>query len=87
MDRIPIHDVAASTASLARSWLYSIDRSKLETSVPTETLILWLETILQRSQPLQDLNAQAERAVMGRYAELNEAEIARKEDDDRARAG
>lgn len=85
MDRIPIHDVAASTASSARSWLQSIDRSKLETSVPTATLILWLETIIQRAPPVQELNTQAERTVMGFYTEASEAIRARDEDQDRVR--
>ena len=85
--RRPIHDVAASTASLACAWLMSIDRKSLETSVPTQTLILWLETIVQQATPqvAVDLEAQARRAVLDAEAPIADAIRARDEDQDRAR--
>ena len=85
--RHPIHDVAASTAALARSWLISIDRKSLETSVPTQTLILGLETIVQQSTPQStvDLAQSARRAVLDAAVEVTDAIRARDEDEDRRR--
>ena len=85
MDRVPIHNVASSTANLARSWLQSIDRSKLNTEVPTATLILWLETIIEQAMPKGDLDADARRTVMGHFTEISEAVRTRDEDQDRAK--
>jgi hypothetical protein len=63
----PIHDVAASTAASARSWLQSLDRSKLETAVPTATLEMWLNAVVAASTPQHviDMQQQAKRTLMG----------------------
>lgn len=71
----PIHDVAASTASSARSWLQSIDRSKVEVVVPTATLIMWLETLIGQTQApaADDLKQAATLSVMGRFTAISTA--------------
>jgi hypothetical protein len=71
----PIHDVAASTAASARSWLQSLDRTRVETSVPTATLEMWLNAVIAAGQPrgFADVAQQAKRSVMGRLVEVTTA--------------
>jgi HD-like signal output (HDOD) protein len=63
----PIHDIAASTAASARSWLQSIDRTRSETLVPTATLEMWLNAVIMAAIPphAADLQQQAKRTLMG----------------------
>lgn len=75
----PLHDIAASTVTLARSWLSTLDRKALTTPVPTETLVLWLETIIGQA-PASELEGSARTAVMGRVAAIHDAVTARDED-------
>ena len=86
MDRVPIHNTAASVAASARSWLGSIDRSKLNTEVPTATLLMWLEAIIVAQGPPQELSALARNTVMGHFARVDDETRARDEDDARKRA-
>ena len=68
---MPVHNVLASTVNLAKSWLMTLDRSRIETPVPTETLRLWLETLIDLGTPSTDhgIGDAAARTVMGRTAE------------------
>jgi hypothetical protein len=76
---MPIHDTVASTVNLAKSWLFTLDRSKIETAVPTETLRLWLETLIDLGTPSTDhaIADAAARTVMGMTVRVSEAEKAR----------
>lgn len=71
----PIHDTAASTAASARSWLQSLDRSKVETNVPTATLIMWLEALIVAAEPrgAAELQAQGRRTILGLQVEVASA--------------
>jgi hypothetical protein len=65
-----IHDKTASTLSLARNILGGIDRSHLETSIQTASLVLLLETLIDLGTPsinVKMADAQ-ERTVMGAMA-------------------
>lgn len=57
-----------SLASLARQWLMSLDRTKLETSIPTITLELMLNGIVDLAEPPHqvEMNRRAQAAHMAR---------------------
>jgi hypothetical protein len=76
---MPVHNATASVVALAKSWLMTLDRTRLDTPVPTETLRLWLETIIDLGTPSADhtLGDSAMRTVMGRQTAISEAEKAR----------
>lgn len=76
---MPIHNVTASTANLAKSWLLTLDRSPIDTKVPTATLVLWLETLIDLAEPSnhREVGDTAKRTVMGRVVAVSEAEKAR----------
>lgn len=76
---MPIHDRTASTVNLAKSWLFTLDRSKIDTAVPTETLRLWLETLIDLGTPssAHEVGDSAARTVMGMTVRATEAEKAR----------
>ena len=46
-----VHDRVASIVSLARTVLMGIDPAKAETSVPTPTLVLLVQTLIDVGQP------------------------------------
>ena len=84
MDRVPVHNVAASVSASARSWLQSLDRSKVNTEVPTATLQMWLTALVELaggSSP--DLASSARNTVMGHFARVDDELRARQEDDGR----
>ena len=62
-----IHDQTASVLALARNVLSGVDRSKIETSVQTATLILLIETLIDIGTPSAHtkMAAQAGRTVLG----------------------
>lgn len=72
---MPIHNAAWSTASLARNLLDGLDRNKPDTTLPTATLELLLNTVLDLTVGGQkrDLNDAAMKAVDGRIAQFGEA--------------
>lgn len=74
-----IHDQTASVVNLCKSWKMTLDRSALNTTVPTATLELWLDTIITLGTPqvVQDTGDAAARSVMGRVTAISEAERAR----------
>lgn len=65
-------DRTASAVNLARSMLSTLDRSRLETPVQTETLRMLLETIVDLGTPAQTrkVGDAATREVMGRVAKV-----------------
>ena len=71
-----IHNEIASNVSLAKSILFGLDRSKLETSVPTATLVLLLNALIELGTPSADqkVNDGAIRAIMGHVVAVSEAE-------------
>jgi hypothetical protein len=84
MDRVPVHNVAASITASARSWLQSLDRSRLNTEVPTATLEMWLEALIGLGGgSSSNLNSSARTAVMGHFARVDEEVRARQEDEGR----
>jgi hypothetical protein len=48
---VPIHDQTASVVNLARHVLTCVDASKIETTVPTATLKLLLDTLIEVGSP------------------------------------
>lgn len=62
---MPIIDQAASVANLARMWVQGLDRTALNTTVPTATLELMLTTLI-------DL---AERPVTGQMRDVQHREV------------
>ena len=73
-----IHNQHASVASLASTWLQSIDRSKIETSVPTATLELWLTTLVELVNPgSHPASDSAYRTVLGAVTAVEQAERGR----------
>lgn len=76
---MPLHDVTASTVMLAKSWLLTLDRKALNTTVPTATLELWLRTLVDLGTPAanQGVADGAARTVMGHAVRIGEAEKAR----------
>jgi hypothetical protein len=85
--RLPIHNNEASVASLARTILASVDRSKITTSVQTEALLLILNTFLNRFQPLDHEKVQetSERNVKELVAKIETAQ--RERDESSRKAG
>lgn len=86
LDRRPIHDTAASTASLARSWRMSLGGAGPETTLPTATLLLFLDAIISASErpEHEDLRQAGRKTVMGHFARSDEMIRARDDDDARA---
>jgi hypothetical protein len=76
---LPVHNVTASTANLARAWLQSLDPRAVETKVPTATLRLWLTTLIELAEPqqAQDAHDVGQRTVMGHIATIGDAMRAR----------
>ncbi len=76
---MPVHDQTASIVNLAKSWRLTLDRASINTSIPTATLELMLDTIITLGTPqvVQDTGDAAARTVMGRVAAISEAERAR----------
>ena len=73
-----IHNQTASVASLASTWLHSLDRSKVETSVPTATLELWLKTLIELASPgAVGVADGASRVVLGAVTAVEQAERGR----------
>lgn len=72
---LPVHNALASTVNLAKSWLMTLDRRQLETPVPTETLRLFLSTLIDLGTPAQtrDLADGAKKTVMGAMVQITEA--------------
>ena len=72
---LPVHNVLASTVNLAKSWLMTLDSRQVETPVPTETLKLWLNTLVELATPAQtrDLADGAKKTVMGAMVQMTEA--------------
>ncbi len=72
---LPIHDRLASTVNLAKSWLMTLDARQVETQVPTETLRLWLNTLVEIATPAQtrDLGDEAKKTVMSAMVQMTEA--------------
>lgn len=84
MDRVPVHNLAASVSASARSWLQSLDRSKVNTEVPTATLEMWLEALIDLGGGASpDLTSSARNTVMGHFARVDEELRAKQEDDGR----
>lgn len=74
-----IHNATASTVALAKSWLMTLDRTSIDTKVPTATLELWLNTIIDLGTAPVDhgVGDAAKRTVMGHTVAITEAEKAR----------
>lgn len=86
--RLPVHDVSASTANLARLILQGLDRSKLDTSVPTATLALLLESLVGVMTPNVPARVEAQqRTVRDLVAQVTTAERERDEDRWQERGG
>lgn len=68
---MPIHNAAFSAASLAKTLLQGLDRSKPETTLPTQTVELLLNTILDLIMPAPALRDGAQKAVDGMAARFN----------------
>ena len=68
---MPIHNQVASTVALAKSWLLTLDRASIETKIPTATLELMLQSIVDMGTPAHDqaVSDAASRTVMGRMAQ------------------
>lgn len=47
----PVIDRAANMVSLAKQWLMALDRSAADTSIPTPTLELMLNTLVEWGEP------------------------------------
>ncbi len=76
---MPIHNQTASVVNLAKSWLMTLERSRIETPMPTETLRLILETLIELGTPAaaHEVADAGVRTVMGRTVAISEAEKAR----------
>lgn len=84
MYRVPVHNVAASVSASARSWLQSLNPKSLNTEVPTATLQMWLEALVELAGGASpDLTSSARNTVMGHFARVDEEVRARQEDDGR----
>jgi hypothetical protein len=70
---MPIHNEIGSIVCLAKSWLLTLDRNRVETPVPTETLRLWLETIISLGTPEIPVDESSRRTVMSSMQEINDA--------------
>ena len=72
-------DHIASTVNLARSWLMTLDKNRIDTPVPTETLRLLLETVIRLGQPdtVTAVDDASRRTLMGMQAEVGDALKAR----------
>jgi hypothetical protein len=73
---MPIHDQTASVVNLAKSWKLTLERAALNTTIPTATLELLLDTLIALGTPqvAQDTSDAAARTVMGRVAAISEAQ-------------
>jgi hypothetical protein len=67
-----IHDHVASVVSLAKSILFGLDRSKIDTSLPTAQLVLLLDTLIDLGSAPSPVADSANRAVMGIVAAMTE---------------
>jgi len=76
---MPVHNQTASTVMLAKSWLLTLDSSQVETRVPTESLRLWLTTLVDLGTPseAEAVATGAARTVMGHTVRMAEAERSR----------
>ena len=70
-----VHDHLASTANMARGLLMGLDRSALNTTLPTATLQLLLETVINLSAPSGQVRIAdgAKKTVLGQSVQLTEA--------------
>lgn len=79
---MPIIDQAASVANMARMWVQGLDRTSLNTTIPTATLELMLTTLIElaeRPQTMQYRDKQ-HREVLGTLTQLEAGiRIAREE--------
>ena len=76
---MPIHDQTASVVNLAKSRRLTQDRASIDTTIPTATLELILDTVIALGTPqtAHDTGDAAARSVMGRVASISEAQRAR----------
>lgn len=86
---LPVHDVTASAANLARSILSSLDRRRLNSEVPTATLVLLLETLVEMATPraTADRAEGLQRTVRSLVSQVTTAERDRDEDQRQERGG
>ena len=67
----------ASSVNLAKSWRMSIDRTKVETSMPTATLFLLLDALIEVGEDRSGAGAKTAdiqaKVVIGRSAALQAA--------------
>lgn len=74
---MPVINHVASAVNLAKSWRMSVDASKAETAIPTATLLLLLNALIDIGEDvsgagLKTADIQA-KAVIGRTAALQSA--------------
>ena len=62
---MPIIDQVASVANLAKMWVQGLDRASVNTTIPTATLELMLNTLIELS----------ERPQTGQYREKQHREV------------
>jgi hypothetical protein len=82
----PVHDLAASTVNLAKSWLMALEGDpRNETTLPTATLKMFLQAIVEKgeTQQIRDMRQAGLRGVMESFTRLDEA--SREERDQAAR--
>lgn len=67
----------ASSVNLAKSWRMSIDKSKIDATMPTATLLLLLDALIEVGEDRNGVGAKAAdiqaKAVIGRSAALQAA--------------
>lgn len=85
---LSVHNVPASVANLARMILQGLDRTRETSVVPTVTLALMLETLVDLAEPKRREHAEKQaRTVRDSIASFATAERERDEDQQQERGG